>query len=376
MVALLTLLASSTGLQAQEGNENPWKDSFYPYIGSTSLDFPTFILHFGYAKAANYYAPTFYAGQLTIDAAYSTRGTIGLLTAFRAPLLWPKWRLAAAAVAGRFVRFGYYGLGNTSVYDPAFVDDSSSTYYRVKRNRFLVNATLSRELLPHFFLAGTVGYEHSLLYDLPGASLFLTQQGNDISDDDAIGRLTLVYDTRDNDYNTTKGLFLEASAQAGSGGSGYSRFTAIARGYLPVLSRFVLAARVGGSSMSDGGPLNDKFQIPAWESYLEVLGGALSHRGLFYQRLAGQGVLFSNVDVRFTLLDFGDFGAVMLLGFFDAGRVFDESANETFRLTTQGMQLGGGGGIAGRILRNNVFTVNFGYGPDGLVVTYGVGWSF
>ena len=40
-------------------------------------------------------------------------------------------------------------------------------------------------------------------------------------------------------------------------------------------------------------------------------------------RFAGEHVLFGNLEVRHDLLAFGDLGAITLLGFVDAGRVFE-----------------------------------------------------
>ena len=49
-----------------------------------------------------------------------------------------------------------------------------------------------------------------------------------------------------------------------------------------------------------------------------------------------------NFEVRHDLFPFGDLGAVTLLAFLDAGRVFEE---ESFRLTTEDLHVGGGGGV-------------------------------
>ena len=57
--------------------------------------------------------------------------------------------------------------------------------------------------------------------DLSGPSLFRTDFGNsDLSDTEVRGRLTLVFDSRDNEFNATRGLFGQASVGGGSGGRG------------------------------------------------------------------------------------------------------------------------------------------------------------
>jgi hypothetical protein len=53
--------------------------------------------------------------------------------------------------------------------------------------------------------------------------------------------------------------------------------------------------------------------------------------------------------------------------------VFEE---ESFRLTTDDLHVGGGGGVALRILRSTIFTFNFAGGPDGFNFSVGNGWMF
>ena len=104
-----------------------------------------------------------------------------------------------------------------------------------------------------------------------------------------------------------------------------------------------------------------------------MLGGEYSHRSFDTGRLSGKGTLFGNLEVRHDLLPFGDLGAVTLLGFVDAGRVFEQ---EPFSFTTERMKVGGGGGFALRILRSTIFTFNFAGGPDGFNFSVSNGWMF
>ena len=208
----------------------------------------------------------------------------------------------------------------------------------------------------------------------PVPSVFATDfPSGELKQDDVTGRLALVYDTRDNEYNTHQGLLLEAGTQVGSGSDGYTRQYVILRGYLPVREGTVVAARIAGSGMGGTPPLDARFTLPGWEHPVPVLGGEYSHRGLDYGRLTGRGTLFGNLEVRHDLLPFGDLGAITLLAFLDAGRVFEE---EGFRLTTEDMKVGGGGGVALRVLRSSIFAFNFAGGPDGFNLSVGSGWMF
>ena len=77
--------------------------------------------------------------------------------------------------------------------------------------------------------------------------------------------------------------------------------------------------------------------------------------------------------MRHDLLALGDLGAITLLAFLDAGRVFE---GEDFKLTTEDMKVGGGGGIGVRILRSSIFVFNYARGPDGGSFSVGSGWMF
>jgi len=64
---------------------------------------------------------------------------------------------------------------------------------------------------------------------------------------------------------------------------------------------------------------------------------------------------------------------IVLVGFVDAGRVFEDTK---FRLTTQDVKVGGGGGIALRFLRTTAFTLSLATGPDKTRLGFGFGWMF
>jgi outer membrane protein assembly factor BamA len=373
--AVIALGLSAGPLAAQGGGSDaPWRDSFYPFFPSLGNNFPLIAIHFEQRKAADYFARSPYAGLFSMDIGQGFTGARLVVARFHAPLLRKGWRLAANVGTTRETRLGYYGLGNDAVFDDRLVRNSQPHWYEARRARYFANLEVSRQLVGPLYLAGAGGVEHSNLSDLDKPSLFRTEIGTaDLSDTDVRGRVTLVLDARDNEFNTTKGIFAQASVAGGSGGDGYTRLTADVRGYLPLREGTVLAARAGGSSLSSKAPLNARFEVPLWESEISVLGGAYSHRGLGFQRLAGRGVLFAAAELRHDLLNLGDLGAFTLFGFFDAGRVFEQ---EDFKLTTKDMKLGGGGGLAIRLLRFTIWTFNFGGGPDGFEFSAGSGWSF
>ncbi|HLB55136.1 MAG TPA: hypothetical protein VJK71_08510, partial [Gemmatimonadales bacterium] len=102
-----------------------------------------------------------------------------------------------------------------------------------------------------------------------------------------------------------------------------------------------------------------------------VYGGFDSNRGFVRGRLVGRRLVTTSTEVRYDLIDGGDYGALTLLGFVDAGGV---SGGEP--PTFSGWKVGVGGGFALRVLRQALLSLHFAKGPDGFNFTMSNGWSF
>jgi outer membrane protein assembly factor BamA len=351
-----------------------WRTSWFPYLTGGANDSPVLAFRVRHWQPADYEARTTYTAAVNGDAGIAPRGSRYLALSFKAPALWENWRLSSLVIMQREARYGYFGLGNDSRFDSDSVGDDDPFLYRMRRTRYRAAAEVTRRIKGPFQVAFLADYEHARFTSLPGPSKFVADfPSGELKEDDISGRLALIYDTRDNEYNTHQGLLLEAGTQVGSGNDGYTRQYAILRGYLSVREGTVLAARIAGSGMGGRPSLDARFVLPGWEREIPVLGGEYSHRGLDYGRLTGRGTLFGNFEVRHDLLALGDLGAITLLAFLDAGRVFE---GEDFKLTTEHMKVGGGGGIGLRILRSSIFTFNYARGPDGGNFSVGSGWMF
>ncbi len=369
-----TTVESSKADTTEKEPGSPWRTSYFPYLTGAANDGPALMGRVRYWQPANYEDRVTATAALSLDAGLTSRGSRGITAQFRAPLLWEGWRLFALAGADRLVRYGFFGLGNQTVYDKDAVNDAQPFFYRVRRTRYRGVVEVTRRLRGPLQVALQANAEQIRFTSLPGPSVFVDQvPSGELEQNDVAGRLALVYDTRDNEYDTHQGLLLEAGTQVGSGNDGYTRQYAILRGYVQVREGTVVALRLAGSGMGGRPTLNARFTLPGWENPIPVLGGEYSHRSLDTGRLSGKGTLFGNLEVRHDLLPFGDLGAVTLLAFVDAGRVFEQ---ESFSLTTQHMKVGGGGGFALRILRSTIFTFNFAGGPDGFNFSVGNGWMF
>ncbi len=378
LVTAVLLLAVMPGTVMAQGSDARWRANYFPYPGSAPNDFPMLGLWYSYRQQADYYSPSAASGELTADAGIAVHGSWRAGLSFRAPQLWPNWRLVAIAGITQDHRFGYYGLGNDAEYDKAIERDSSQ-FYRMQRTRYGGMVEATRELVPHLRMALAGSAEYSRFQSLSGASLFRQDFGGaEVAQSEAAARITLLYDSRDREFNPSKGLFIEASALAAAGLSastaGYGRYTVMARGYVSVREGTVLSARIGGSGTSGNPSFGARYEIPSWESQpVSALGGVRTNRSLVEGRYGGRDVLLASGEIRHDLINAGDFGAITLIAFVDAGRVFED---EKFKLTTDGMKVGGGGGVALRFLRLSTFTFNFAGGPDGFNFTAGTGWSF
>jgi hypothetical protein len=352
----------------------PWLLSYFPYITGLSNDGPLLAFRMRYWKPAPYEDRVTSKAAVELNLGMGYRGSRFISVTATVPRLGPRWRFYGLVAAVREARFGYYGLGNETVKDESLAQAGNDLYYRVRRRTYRLDTDLTRHLtgpLHAAVLGELVAANYTAPDDQP--SLFAQDNGPVLDNEDASLRLALVFDTRDNEYNTKRGLLLEAGGQVGAGGGNYQRVYGIARGWLTPREGTTLATRIVGSQLFGEPTFDAHFIVPGWERPVTVLGGNFSHRGLDLPRFAGSGVLFGNFEVRQEVFGFGDIGAIGLLAFLDAGRVFEE---EKFRLTFDDLKVGGGGGIAIRILRSQIFTLTIGGGPEGINIDLNSGWFF
>ncbi len=369
-LAIMTLAGSAS---AQE----PWKASYYPYVLKGPNDKASLVLHYQYGQAADYFDRVPFAHSLSIEAGANPDGGRFAMATFKAPRLGEGWRLFVEGGTVREARFGFFGFGNDS---EKREDPNNRHINQVRRTRYLLRAEVTRRIVGdlHFAFAGALTSAQFSV--LPGASLFASDcpaviggSSSTCGDEtDLVGRAALVFDTRDNEFVTAKGLFLEAGAFAGTGkDDGYQGVYGVAKAFASPREGTVLAGRVLGRHLTFEAPLDARFSVPAWERSIPVLGGPESHRSFPYGRFAGLDLILMNFEIRQDILNLGDFGAFTAVGFLDAGRVGEDGIQES-----SDFHLGGGAGLAIRILRSTLLTFNFAWGGDGYLYSMGTGWSF
>jgi len=382
-------LLAARPLAAQE-EPNPWRISDFPYLMGDPTSGLLIIGHIQYAREADYDSRVPYDGYLGLEAAWGTRSSRFAILKYRAPSLLSGWRFAGDLGAVREGKFGYYGQGPGG--EGGFDLDSPTDFFRVHRTRYYVRGEVTRRLSKQLSAAVAAGAVHYRYAPLSDGDAFRTDFfDSPLTGTDVTGRVSLVFDTRNNELVPTKGLLLEAGLYAGSGkfeqrnlasggggpvssfsGSGYTGGYTHLRAYFSPRSGTILAGRVALRGLSGNAPLDARYQMPGWERDVTVYGGADSHRSFVRGRFVGRGVLLSSLEVRHTLIDIGDYGAITILAFLDAGRVFEGAPSVTLSKWT----VGGGGGLGVKVIRSALLTFNFAGGPDGFTFSMGNGWAF
>jgi len=374
------MLACSTGALAAQEATVPARMSWFPYLLGDPNNGLLVVGHWHVARQADYEARFPHDWYVGVEGALGTRGSRSLTLKARAPGLNPNWRLAADLGAAREGRFGYYGegAGGDAGLDP---DAFPTDYFRVRRSQFYARAEITRRITAPLRASAAVGLTHFRYSALEEENLFAMDHPGALNGTDATARLTLVLDTRDRELFPAKGLLIEAGLLGGTGrycdapcGSGYAGLYGHARGFLSVKRGLVLAGRAGFRSLGENAPLDARYEFPEWERERSVYGGFESNRGYVRGRLVGRRIVMTSAEVRYDLVDGGDYGALTLLGFVDGGGVYGGPVGGP--LTFSGWKTGLGGGIALRVMRLALVSFSFAKGPNGFNFTSGTGWSF
>jgi hypothetical protein len=360
-------------IEKKETYPGEWLTSYYPFIATLPNNGPSVEFRAQHWQMAPYGGPVTTAIRFNGRAAWapwggSWLGDIGM----SAPLLAPGWRLMADVQAGRDTRYGYYGLGNNTTIDPDLTKDTEPYLYRVNRALYAATLDVTRRITGPLGVSVMLNGARSDFSSLSPTSVFESEFGTSLSQTERSVTGALVLDLRDNEYDTRRGALFEAGGQYGISDEHYSRWYGIARGWVPATRTTVIAARLFLSNLSGTPTLLAQQTIPGWEAPYATLGSEDSHRALPYGRFTGTGQIGTNLEVRQAVLEKGEYGALGIVLFVDAGRSFEDD----FKMTFDDWTVGGGGGISLRILRGNVFVLTYGIAKNESHVGFRTGWMF
>jgi outer membrane protein assembly factor BamA len=315
-------------------------------------------------------------GRAALNVAASTQGSYAFILDGQLPAYWDGWRVGLTLSLIRGNRLGYYGQGNDTPYD----SDSTtgrSYFYMVSRTTAAARATVQRRVVGRLRALVGATIDRTDFRELPGESVFQRDRAagvvtpNEDQFSDLVGRVGLVFDSRDLEADPHGGVFAEALV---SFGSGYTRTTGGMRAYVHPLRRLVVAGRLGAESMTGTPPLSAQMTMESSEGPFVAMGGRRSLRGYHDGRYIGPGKLVASVEARYGVLWSPRLMELKLFAFYDVGRVF--GPGEPIRLTRDGLHRAGGGGLALSLMRNTLVTLVAGWGTEGGQVTFGTTWSY
>ena len=91
------------------------------------------------------------------------------------------------------------------------------------RIRYEARAEVTRRISGPLHAALRADLANVRFTTLPGPSMFSADFGDGLEQDEVSGRLALIYDTRDTEFNTMRGLYVETGAQLAEGERRYNR---------------------------------------------------------------------------------------------------------------------------------------------------------
>ncbi len=294
-------------------------------------------------------------------------------------LLDGKLRVQARVAFTQETVISYYGLGNAA---PAPANPTAPAYL-YGRTHPMLEGYARGTLGPHLFeVAGgsltlnwlDVPANGRVASDMRSASPGVRSLLGDARTH-AVGILqqSLVWDSRDDEVVPRLGMWhevdLRMSPRLGDAMPyPYCELLAIARGYVPLGDRFVIAGRALGDALFGRPPF---YQLAEYDDTYAI-GGSSGIRGVPAARYYGKAKLIANLEARADVarLRFVDKPwAVAVVAFFDAGRLWaDWSANPGLDGTGLGLKWGTGLGL--RVQQGKAFVVrgDVAWSPDALPI--------
>jgi outer membrane protein assembly factor BamA len=289
----------------------------------------------------------------------------------------------ATVAAQRLARESYFGIGNGATFDNANITAQQPHFYQSLNVRYFARGEVQRHLVSGLRLLAGFDAERWRIDTLPGPGQLRNDLGTGVyptiarPTNDISVRVGAVFDLRDSETAPHSGVLLEAIHSVADasviGDLTYTRTTASAAAYVPIGPQLVVAARVAGEGMGGTPGIGTIYRIEASDRPYDAVGGPQSNRALDDHRLLGRNKLLANFDLRYDAYAIPTLVRATLVGFVDAGRVFEP---EPFRLTTKGMSVGGGAGLFVQLGRAGMLGGTLGLGPDGLKLQFHSRWTY
>jgi outer membrane protein assembly factor BamA len=270
---------------------------------------------------------------------------------------------------------GYWGIGNGTTLDRAYVgsfddDDPRRKRYRYSLFQPFAHVTLRVAMTRRWSLFVAQNLKYSVVRTYEGS---LLEEQRPFGMQGGVGLLLstgVIYDSREPEVNPRRGIFAEVSGRVASdlpGGAGaFGGLFVSFRSYLSLTSSLVLASRVMGEWLFGEIPF---YEMVHWGGSVPVtgFGGFETLRGVPFGRWRAPGKAILNTEARFHVFRHTIFGKPMvwqLALLFDAGAVF--GAGDSAHAPDPAFPIHPAWGLGVRVIFQEVFVgrVDTGIGLD------------
>ena len=286
-----------------------------------------------------------------------------------------KLRITARLAFTEETNVHYFGVGDATPLPP----DSSSARYEYTRTHPTLESYARVLLMPHLFVTVGASLTMNWLDVPPDGQLALDMRtgppevrellGTTRNAAVAFGQESLIWDSRDDEVVPRRGTWDEVNLRVSPAFGDalpydYAEVLAIARGYVPVGSRVVVAMRGLADALFGNPPF---FSLPLYDDTYAI-GGTAGIRGVPGQRYYGKAKLIGNLEVRTDVARFRAIGkpwGVGAVAFFDAGRLWADWSPQP-ALDGTGLGLKWGTGLGLRLQQGIAFVVraDLAWSPD------------
>jgi hypothetical protein len=344
----------------------PWRLSYFPYLTASPNDGVMAMGRVVFFRQSRWNDRVSLDDEVAVEGGYSTKDSWLARVRGDFPRLGPGWRLQAIAQAERDANY--------------FTNDQVNE----QAARQLVSVEVTRKVVDELSLAVRGEVNHL-------DRTFTSTQLNgtiEAEERDFRARAALVLDLRDREYDTRKGLLLQAGVFVGSDNNfspgTYSGWFGLGSVWLPITEKTRITARAG-FRLSSTLPTDAARIIPAWEDQILVVGGPESNRGLPIGAGTSDGIGLAAAELRHDLKVFPG-GAFAVLAFVDASEAFNYEDNvtvESIGYSTSSLPavpqrwiVSPGVGVSLRLLRNAILTATIARAESATRVYVSSGWSW
>jgi outer membrane protein assembly factor BamA len=286
-----------------------------------------------------------------------------------------KLRLDTRLSYQRTINAGYYGIGNVATaapynYEYHQEEGRIRSIGRIRTDAKQLDVAFSANVRYEApgFVAGTSKLAEDTTAQGPGARPVAIGLDSTLLAGIAAG---IMYDTRNSEFVTTRGLFYQVGVGTTVGASeqvSYAEAAAVLAHYAPLGGPFSFASRFVASFQFGRVPFYDLAQGGVFEPQY-LVGGETGVRGVPQGRYAGRVKMISNLEIRGTPFPrFTIAGQRFRIGttvFFDAGRVWsDYAVISAADGDSLGLKYGVGGGLFIQWGEAAIFRMEAAYSPD------------